>query len=301
MTHAPAQIQISTPLCLLICLVLPLIPPNEHAGPLRVAVLRLPAGAPPAPDGQLGEPNSACVRACVRAMRGQARWNRSAGCSAQHNGSITPPPFFWCLSVSTSINNTPLLSSSVNPLSPRTPTTPNIPTQYETFEKDPVKYARYEDAVAAALAETPPGKTSVVMVVGAGRGKSVVCGQDRAPSAQRTHGVSLPPLPDSHPFITHSIHPPGPLVRASLQAATRAERPVRVYAVEKNPNAVVTLRNLGAPAFSRPGMGMGIDSHCLGSFRRLFLRASSPNHLASLCNATVLWWGWLCVLSKKRI
>lgn len=36
----------------------------------------------------------------------------------------------------------------------------------------------------------------------------------------------------------------GPLVRASLQAATRAEREIRVYAVEKNPNAVVTLRNL---------------------------------------------------------
>lgn len=37
----------------------------------------------------------------------------------------------------------------------------------------------------------------------------------------------------------------GPLVRASLKAATTANRQVRVYAVEKNPNAVVTLRNLG--------------------------------------------------------
>lgn len=83
----------------------------------------------------------------------------------------------------------------------------NLESQtYETFEKDPVKYARYEDAVAAALAETPQEKVSVVMVVGAGR---------------------------------------GPLVRASLQAAGRAGRRVRVYAVEKNPNAVVTLRNLG--------------------------------------------------------
>jgi hypothetical protein len=33
-----------------------------------------------------------------------------------------------------------------------------------------VKYARYEDAVAAALADTPEAKVSVVMVVGAGRG-----------------------------------------------------------------------------------------------------------------------------------
>jgi hypothetical protein len=43
--------------------------------------------------------------------------------------------------------------------------------QYETFEKDPVKYARYEEAVAAALADTPTDKQSVIMVVGAGRGQ----------------------------------------------------------------------------------------------------------------------------------
>ncbi len=32
----------------------------------------------------------------------------------------------------------------------------------------------------------------------------------------------------------------GPLVTASLAAAKRAERKIRVYAVEKNPNAIVT-------------------------------------------------------------
>lgn len=37
----------------------------------------------------------------------------------------------------------------------------------------------------------------------------------------------------------------GPLVRASLKAASTSDRQVRVYAVEKNPNAVITLRNLG--------------------------------------------------------
>lgn len=37
----------------------------------------------------------------------------------------------------------------------------------------------------------------------------------------------------------------GPLVRASLKASVTAKRKVRVYAVEKNPNAVITLRNLG--------------------------------------------------------
>ena len=38
----------------------------------------------------------------------------------------------------------------------------------------------------------------------------------------------------------------GPLVRASLSAAARCRRRLRVYAVEKNPNAVVTLHNLVA-------------------------------------------------------
>ena len=32
----------------------------------------------------------------------------------------------------------------------------------------------------------------------------------------------------------------GPLVRGALVAAQKADRKVRVYAVEKNPNAVVT-------------------------------------------------------------
>ncbi|KAL1922985.1 uncharacterized protein VTP21DRAFT_9361 [Calcarisporiella thermophila] len=78
---------------------------------------------------------------------------------------------------------------------------------YEVFEKDPVKYAQYEKAVYHALLDRVPAnsdKTTVIMVVGAGR---------------------------------------GPLVTRSLRAADAARRKVRVYAVEKNPNAAVTLQN----------------------------------------------------------
>lgn len=32
----------------------------------------------------------------------------------------------------------------------------------------------------------------------------------------------------------------GPLVRAALNAAEKADRKIRLYAVEKNPNAIVT-------------------------------------------------------------
>ena len=79
---------------------------------------------------------------------------------------------------------------------------------YETFEQDPIKYARYQEAVCKCLTEkhapAPDGPVVIVMVLGAGR---------------------------------------GPLVAASLAAAAEAGRAVRVYALDKNQNAVVTLRN----------------------------------------------------------
>ncbi|KAJ3157323.1 hypothetical protein HDU89_002736 [Geranomyces variabilis] len=74
---------------------------------------------------------------------------------------------------------------------------------YEVFEKDPIKYQEYERAVYRALMDRPDTVETVLMVVGAGR---------------------------------------GPLVQRALQAAENAKRPVKLYAVEKNPNAIVTLR-----------------------------------------------------------
>lgn len=89
---------------------------------------------------------------------------------------------------------------------PLQPLMDNLESQtYETFEKDPIKYRNYEWAVRDALRKTPQEKTTVIMVVGAGR---------------------------------------GPLVQASLRASASAKRRVKVFAVEKNPNAIITLRNL---------------------------------------------------------
>jgi hypothetical protein len=102
----------------------------------------------------------------------------------------------------------PILPPSPPSQAPLQPLADNLESQtYETFERDPVKYQQYEAAIQLALSETPADRTSVVMVVGAGR---------------------------------------GPLVTRALRAAESAHRSVRVYAVEKNPNAVVTLRNLKA-------------------------------------------------------
>ncbi|XP_001600397.1 protein arginine N-methyltransferase 5 [Nasonia vitripennis] len=83
---------------------------------------------------------------------------------------------------------------------------------YEVFEKDPIKYAEYQAAIESALKDIGSEKEArnekdsiVVMVVGAGR---------------------------------------GPLVRAALNASANAKRQIKVYAVEKNPNAVLTLQAL---------------------------------------------------------
>merc|ERR1739844_842894 len=79
---------------------------------------------------------------------------------------------------------------------------------YEVFEKDPIKYTEYQRAIQLALEdkisdeEAKLGKVLILMVLGAGR---------------------------------------GPLVRASLGAAELSGRKIKVYAVEKNPNAVNTL------------------------------------------------------------
>jgi len=92
---------------------------------------------------------------------------------------------------------------------PLQPLMDNLESQtYEVFEKDPVKYSEYQAAIQAALIDMVPedqleDRVLTLIVVGAGR---------------------------------------GPLVRAALNASQKSGRKIRVFAVEKNPNAVVTLQ-----------------------------------------------------------
>jgi protein arginine N-methyltransferase 5 len=91
---------------------------------------------------------------------------------------------------------------------PLQPLQDNLESQtYETFEKDPVKYVQYEEAIHQCLKDKlQAGKEApfTVIVVGAGR---------------------------------------GPLVCAVRRAADRLETGVTVWAVEKNPNAIITLQH----------------------------------------------------------
>ncbi|KAG8908002.1 methyltransferase protein [Tulasnella sp. 403] len=74
---------------------------------------------------------------------------------------------------------------------------------YEVFERDPVKYAQYEQAIYLALCDRPEDEEVVICVAGAGR---------------------------------------GPLITRSLKAIYRSNQRARIYAVEKNPSAYVTLQ-----------------------------------------------------------
>jgi len=78
---------------------------------------------------------------------------------------------------------------------------------YETFEKDPIKYVQYQEAILRCLQHKVAAKKPLplsVIVVGAGR---------------------------------------GPLVVAVRKAAERANTEVKIWAVEKNMNAVITLQH----------------------------------------------------------
>uniref|UniRef100_A0A8C0FYC3 Protein arginine N-methyltransferase 5 n=1 Tax=Chelonoidis abingdonii TaxID=106734 RepID=A0A8C0FYC3_CHEAB len=102
---------------------------------------------------------------------------------------------------------------AILPLGPESTSSPlmdNLESQtYEVFEKDPIKYSQYQQAIYRCLLDRVPEEekdtnVQVVMVLGAGR---------------------------------------GPLVNATLRASRQASRRVKIYAVEKNPNAVVTLES----------------------------------------------------------
>jgi protein arginine N-methyltransferase 5 len=81
---------------------------------------------------------------------------------------------------------------------------------YEVFERDPSKYSLYQRAIEAALLdmvtdEDKMTKTTILMIVGCGR---------------------------------------GPLIRAALNASANTQRKLKILAVEKNPSAIILLSSL---------------------------------------------------------
>lgn len=104
---------------------------------------------------------------------------------------------------------------------PLQPLMDNLESQtYEVFERDPVKYARYEAATRKALVDVLERKKT-----------------------ERNGGIDSREPDDEMVIITVVGAGRGPLVAAALSAAASVSVPVRIYAVEKNENAVITLKN----------------------------------------------------------
>ena len=106
---------------------------------------------------------------------------------------------------------------------------PSLFTRYETFEKDPIKYREYQRAIMLALQDRQSTGRFAKMTVDA-------C----APTSEMATGAA-----GAEPTVIMVVGAGrGPLVAAALAASQEAGVPIKVYAVEKNENAVVTLQAL---------------------------------------------------------
>eukprot|EP00596_Hydrurales_sp_CCMP1899_P008489 CAMPEP_0119051778 /NCGR_PEP_ID=MMETSP1177-20130426/73282_1 /TAXON_ID=2985 /ORGANISM="Ochromonas sp, Strain CCMP1899" /LENGTH=677 /DNA_ID=CAMNT_0007031099 /DNA_START=71 /DNA_END=2101 /DNA_ORIENTATION=+ len=107
--------------------------------------------------------------------------------------------------------------------SPLQPLMENLDSKtYSVMEEDPVKYDTYEEAIGSALSDkNEENKFRLI----------------------NKHGKRALER-DVEPVVVMVVGPGrGPLVKATLRASEHTHVPVRVYAIEKNLHAVITLRN----------------------------------------------------------
>eukprot|EP01025_Chloroclados_australasicus_P058909 TRINITY_DN7441_c1_g1_i1.p1 TRINITY_DN7441_c1_g1~~TRINITY_DN7441_c1_g1_i1.p1 ORF type:complete len:712 (+),score=86.01 TRINITY_DN7441_c1_g1_i1:180-2315(+) len=116
--------------------------------------------------------------------------------------------------------------------SPLQPLQDNLESQtYETFERDRIKYDLYERAIHNALKDMKEQRKQA-----ADKLQNQI-GQDQFQQVQAVQQQQ-----DIVIMVVGAGR--GPLVRASLNAAEKVGVKIRVYAVEKNPFAVITLQSL---------------------------------------------------------
>jgi len=115
---------------------------------------------------------------------------------------------------------------------------------YETFERDPIKYQRYESAIAKALVDiialhqASQQKHSFEMNLDGD-------GDDGGGGVRGEGRVGIEEEHSAHHEVVITVVGAGrgPLVACALSAAASVSANVRIYAVEKNVHAIVTLRN----------------------------------------------------------
>lgn len=124
------------------------------------------------------------------------------------------------------------------------------------FEQDPVKYLRYEQAIALALqdihtllltshAPNDMGDTANDIDTNTDTDGSGGMDTDRDGSNHSLPPTATATSTSTSPTIVVMVVGAGrgPLVQAALSASCSTGIPIRVFAVEKNTNAVITLRN----------------------------------------------------------
>jgi len=148
-------------------------------------------------------------------------------------------------------------------------------TTYEVFEKDPIKYQQYEKAIFLALSDLLGKSTGLyddnyddegedegeVVVVDEinlqeGRGHSKATNKKRGVDFESGHGGEHIESKTKNKAKKRSkVNPStvfkvtvvgagrGPLVKCALKAAQSLDINIKIIAVEKNPNAVITLRH----------------------------------------------------------
>ena len=102
-------------------------------------------------------------------------------------------------------------------------------TTYETFENDAIKYELYEQACLAAIKD---------------KQKYGHFKQTQVAKPQGDNDVTMNSNNDEPIVIMYFGAGRGPLIRRALSAAKTAKANVHVVALDKNPNAIVTLRNM---------------------------------------------------------
>jgi protein arginine N-methyltransferase 5 len=121
---------------------------------------------------------------------------------------------------------------------PLQPLMDNLESQvYETFEQDPVKYRLYELAITKALLSIKEGKKSNIR----NGFNSDECDIDDA--AVNGEDEMMVNAESDLVYVMVVGAGRGPLVACTLSAAAATSTMVHIYAVEKNKNAVITLRN----------------------------------------------------------
>lgn len=99
---------------------------------------------------------------------------------------------------------------------------------YEVFEKDPVKYKQYEDAIYQAILDLSPKK-----IAASKQATSTESGTTTGSSANTSGQLVV--------MIVGAGR--GGIVESAMRAEARAKINIKLYALDKNPNALVAMRS----------------------------------------------------------